>query len=180
MNEQRRDSNDTEYFLCTERLGFRFWTEQDIDLAMGLWGDLHVTKYIVAQKTLTKDQIRKKLLQEITSAKEYGVQYWPIFLLSNGEHIGCCGLRSYDVSRNVYEFGVHIRSLYWRRGFGLEAGRAVIKYAFSEVGVRGLFAGHNPKNEASRSLLQKLGFRYTHDDYYPPTGLRHPSYLLML
>ena len=26
--------------------------------------------------------------------------------------------------------------------------------------------------------LRKLGFRYTHDELYPPTGLRHPSYLL--
>ncbi len=23
-----------------------------------------------------------------------------------------------------------------------------------------------------------LGFRYTHDELYPPTGLLHPSYLL--
>ncbi|HUV51221.1 MAG TPA: GNAT family protein, partial [Anaerolineae bacterium] len=41
-----------------------------------------------------------------------------------------------------------------------------------------LFAGHNPKNEASRHLLEKLGFRYSHDEYYAPTGLNHPSYMM--
>lgn len=51
-------------------------------------------------------------------------------------------------------------------------------YAFNTLGVKGLFAGHNPANEASRRLLEKLGFRYTHDEYYPPTGLNHPSYRL--
>jgi RimJ/RimL family protein N-acetyltransferase len=54
----------------------------------------------------------------------------------------------------------------------------VIEYAFNILGVKALFAGHSPANEASRRLLEKLGFRYTHDEYYPPTGLNHPSYLL--
>jgi hypothetical protein len=44
--------------------------------------------------------------------------------------------------------------------------------------VRALFAGHNPANQASRELLARLGFRYTHDELYPPTGLMHPSYRL--
>ena len=42
----------------------------------------------------------------------------------------------------------------------------------------GLFAGHNPENTVSRHLLQKLGFRYTHDEFYAPTGLQHPSYMM--
>ena len=25
---------------------------------------------------------------------------------------------------------------------------------------------------------ERLGFRYTHDEYYEPTGLQHPSYLM--
>jgi hypothetical protein len=27
-------------------------------------------------------------------------------------------------------------------------------------------------------VMNKLGFRYTHDEFYPPTGLNHPAYLL--
>jgi [ribosomal protein S5]-alanine N-acetyltransferase len=54
----------------------------------------------------------------------------------------------------------------------------VMRYAFHPLGVKALFAGHNPGNAASRRVLEKLGFRYTHDEYYPPTGLDHPSYLL--
>jgi RimJ/RimL family protein N-acetyltransferase len=53
-----------------------------------------------------------------------------------------------------------------------------MEYAFRALGVKALFAGHNPGNTASRRVLEKLGFRYTHDAYYPPTGLNHPSYLL--
>ena len=41
-----------------------------------------------------------------------------------------------------------------------------------------LSGSHNPGNQASRHLLETLGFRYTHDELYEPTGLMHPSYLL--
>lgn len=44
--------------------------------------------------------------------------------------------------------------------------------------VTALFAGHNPKNILSARLLKKLGFTYTHNEYYPPTELYHPSYLM--
>jgi len=53
-----------------------------------------------------------------------------------------------------------------------------MEYGYNILGVKALFAGHNPANVASRRVLEKLGFRYTHDEFYPPTGLHHPSYLL--
>ncbi len=54
----------------------------------------------------------------------------------------------------------------------------MVGYAFGTLGASALFAGHNPANEASRRLLIKLGFPYTHDEFYAPTGMDHPSYLL--
>lgn len=54
----------------------------------------------------------------------------------------------------------------------------MIRYAFEERKADRLFAGHNPKNTASKWVLEKLGFQYTGDEYYEPTGLYHPSYIL--
>lgn len=62
--------------------------------------------------------------------------------------------------------------------YGSEAIAAVIKYAFTILGAEKLFAGHNPKNTASRQLLNRLGFAYIGDEFYAPTGLYHPSYEL--
>jgi len=166
------------YWITTVRLGFRRWQADDLDLARGLWSDPAVTKLIDARGTLTGDQVRARLAQEIATDREYGVQYWPLFLRTTGEHIGCCGLRPYEASERVYEIGFHIRSACWRRGYATEAALAVIDYAFGTLGAIGLFAGHHPGNEASRHLLEKLGFCYSRDEYYPPTGLQHPSYFL--
>jgi ribosomal-protein-alanine N-acetyltransferase len=171
-------ADDQKYFLRTSRLGFRFWRQDDFDLAYGLWGDPKVTRLIDARGRLSEKQVRARLAQEFATAESYNVQYWPIFLLSDGSHIGCCGLRPYELTHRIYEIGFHIRSGFWRRGFAYEAARAVMEYAFETIRAAGLFAGHHPENSASRRLLAKLGFRYTHAEYYEPTGLDHPSYLM--
>ena len=166
------------YFLKTERLGFRKWAENDLDLAIGLWGDIEVTRRIDARGRLSREQITDRFLQEISVEREWGVQYWPVFLLKTNDHVGVCGLRPYNSRNHIFEIGFHLRSDQWRKGFATEAARAIIAYAFTDLKVGGLFAGHHPKNDASRLLLIKLGFRYTHDEYYEPTGLQHPSYLM--
>lgn len=166
------------YFLRTTRLGFRSWREDDLPLAIGLWGDPEVTRLTDARGSLTVDQIRERLAGEIAMERGHGLQYWPIFMLRDGGHVGCCGLRPRAPGEGILELGVHIRSSHWRQGFAEEAARAVIEHAFGRLGAAGLFAGHNPANHASRRLLEKLGFSYTHDEHYPPTGLQHPSYLL--
>ncbi len=166
------------YFLQTQRLGFRTWKPSDLHLAEGLWGDPEVTGLIDTRSPLSMDQIRERLEQEIRNHHNYGVQYWPMFSLDSKEHIGCCGLRPYNLENDIYELGFHIRSQYWQNGYATEAAKSVIEYAFNHLQASALFAGHNPKNKASRHLLLKLGFHYTQDEYYVPTGLMHPSYIL--
>ena len=168
----------SKYFLKTQRIGFRLWKEEDLHLAVGLWGDVKVTQLFNARGQLPTAQVTERLLQEIDTERLNGIQYWPIFLLKGDRHLGCCGLRPYDASKAVLEIGFHIRFGHWRQGYAFEAARAVMQYAFNTIKVSGLFAGHNPKNEGSRYLLGKLGFRYTHDEFYSPTGLNHPSYML--
>ena len=163
------------YFLRSERLGFGTWEADDVDLALGLWGDPAVTRLFGGP--FTEAQVRERLAREMATQAEHGVQYWPVFLLDDGAHVGCCGLRPYD-EEGVLELGFHLRPAYWRQGYGSEAARAVIDYAFDVLGVRALVAGHHPQNEASRRLLARLGFRYLRDEFYAPTGLMHPSYRL--
>lgn len=166
------------YFLETERIGFSKWRKEDLELAIGLWGDYRVTQLIDSRGKLSKEQVIERLEKEMKLDKEYGVQYWPIFNLETGEHIGCCGLRPYDLAKDIYEIGFHLRKEYWGQGYAYEAAQRVIEYAFTEFKSSSLFAGHNPKNVGSSKLLKKLGFIYTHDEFYQGTGLNHPSYIL--
>ncbi len=165
-----------EYFMKTARIGLSEWTADDSELARLLWGNKDVTRYISASGGFTPDEIEKRLQKELSNNERYHMQYWPLFSLDTGELIGCCGLRPRQ--ENVYELGFHLLPSFWGKGYAVEAAKAVIAYAFSDLKAKELFAGHNPNNTASRRVLQKLGFEYTGDEYYAPTGLQHPSYIL--
>jgi RimJ/RimL family protein N-acetyltransferase len=155
----------------TARLFFREWQTDDLPLAEALWGDARVTARIGAQDP------RARLAAELGSQQESGLAYWPVFLLGSLEHVGCCGLRPY--AEGVAELGFHLCPERWGQGFATEAARAVIDFARTK-GLTGLFAGHHPENLASRRTLLKLGFAYTHDQLYPPTGVLEPAYRLTL
>lgn len=109
---------------------------------------------------------------EIEQYKTHGV-----LKTSNNEFVGC-GLRPYDPENDVYELGFHLVRSAWGKGYASEAAEAMIEYAFNKIRAKKLFAGHHPENTASRKRLEKLGFVYIHDEFYPSTGLQHPSYEL--
>ncbi len=165
------------YFLTTARLGFDRWSSADRDLAAGLWGDPVVAEWLGGP--FTERQISEKLAKEIASLTASRVQYWPIFLLADNQHVGCAGLRPYQMDGGlIYELGFHLRRAYWGLGLAQEAGRAVIGYGFETLGATALFAGHHPSNTASGRVLLKLGFQFTHDGIYAPTGQPDRCYLL--
>lgn len=164
------------YFLMTNRLGFSHWSEGDLALAMTLWGDPTVSQFIGGP--FSPEEVSARLHREIERMFACRVQYWPVFLLENGELAGCAGLRPYGNDKDVLELGFHLRPDYWGKGLAQEAARAVIDFAFETLAVTSLFAGHHPNNIASGRLLKKLGFCFTHEEIYPPTGLLEPAYLL--
>lgn len=165
-----------QYFLTTARLGFRCWSVEDLPLALALWCDREVTRFIGGP--LSRAAVERRLSAEIESMSAHGLQYWPIFLLADGAHAGCAGLRPYRLTDRIYELGFHIRPAYWGQGLATEAGAAAVAFGFGALGAAALFAGHHPANATSRRVLEKLGFHFTHEELYPPTGLKHPSYLL--
>lgn len=164
------------YFMRTSHLGFGTWAPDDLGLAMGLWGDARVTRLIGGPFSL--GWVRDRLAREMSTQAAFRFQYWPIFRLSDDAHLGCCRIRPVPGKNDVLELGFHLGGEQWVQGFATEAASAVINYAFATLEAVALVAGHHPQNEASRHVLQRLGFRFTHDEFYAPTGLDHHSYAL--
>jgi ribosomal-protein-alanine N-acetyltransferase len=52
----------------------------------------------------------------------------------------------------------YIASPYWGQGFATEAGKAFIRFGFTELGLKCIVATVQKGNEASIHVLQKLGF----------------------
>jgi [ribosomal protein S5]-alanine N-acetyltransferase len=170
------DTASRPYFLRSARLGFGEWTPADLPLAFSLWGDPQITRFVGGP--FSREQVSRRLDKEISTLQSHRAQYWPIFLLGNGNFVGAAGLRPYKLEDRIFALGFYLLREYWRQGLAEEAARAVIDYAFGTLNATRLFAGHHPENSASRALLTKLGFVFSHEELYPPTGINHPGYFL--
>ena len=159
----------------TERLVARSWQVEDLPLAMELWGDPAVTALIDSRGKLTNAQVGEKLRAEI----ERDVQYWALFDHRNGEFVGCGGLRPwlYTPGEANFEVGFHLVKRCWGKGFATEAAFGALEYAWEKLRLSRVYAGHHPHNRASEKILKELGFEFTGNVFYEPTGLMHPSYV---
>ena len=163
--------------MRSERLGFGVWTQDDGALATAIWGDPDVTR--LTGGPFAPWQVEARLANEISNGLDHGIQYWPLFRLDTAEHVGCCGLRPRTGDDAVFELGFQLRRASWGQGYASEAARTVIAWAATRR-VTALIAGHHPLNHASGAALRRLGFNYTHDELYPPTGHMEPGYRLGL
>jgi ribosomal-protein-alanine N-acetyltransferase len=161
---------------ATTNLTFRAWRDDDQPLIRALWGDPQITALVGGP--FDAAAIAERLAFELRNQREHGFAYWPIFTHA-GDHVGCCGLKPREPARHIHELGFYLRPTFWGRGLAVEAAQSVIAHAFGSLGAASLFAGHHPENHGSRRTLEKLGFRYTHHELYPPTGLQHPGYELV-
>jgi RimJ/RimL family protein N-acetyltransferase len=79
--------------------------------------------------------------------------------LADGDFLGMCGVGGAQIDEP--ELGYWFGAPYWGQGYATEAARAVIDYAFSDVGHEVLHASAHVTNPASRRVLEKCGFQWT-------------------
>ena len=167
---------EEKYLLKSERLGFRWWTAEDLPLAQQLWGDPEVTKYFGGP--FSEDEIRRRFKRERARRMVHGFQYWVIELLETGEFVGVCGLRPYRPAEEIIELGFHLRPKFWGRGLATEAARAVVAYGFEKYAPKKLAAAHHPDNLNSKKVIEKVGFVYSHHDPFDELGFAIPYYMI--
>jgi [ribosomal protein S5]-alanine N-acetyltransferase len=67
----------------------------------------------------------------------------------------------YDKAELAYWLGSRFR----KRGYATEACRAVLDYGFAELGLNKITVAHAMENQASRELIERLGFRQVGIEY---------------
>ncbi len=88
------------------------------------------------------------------------------------------GIRDGDGS-----IGYWLEEAAWGRGYAGEAARAIVRFAFEDIGLRSLRSGHAADNTSSGRVLLKLGFEHTGDTMVPSRargeGILQRSYSLL-
>ncbi len=83
------------------------------------------------------------------------------FVIARKPDLYCLGVIGIRLEDGIFELGYWLGKPYWGAGTATEAGIAVLRFAFGELGVEKITAGHMVDNPASGRVLAKLGFVQT-------------------
>jgi RimJ/RimL family protein N-acetyltransferase len=93
------------------------------------------------------------------SYRDHGFGLYTVELLSDGTQIGICGFVRRDTLPEP-DIGFAFLPESERRGYGFESASAMMDHGRNKLGMRRILAITSPDNEASGSLLMKLGFSF--------------------
>lgn len=106
------------------------------------------------------DQVRSIIQNHMEEIDSGRTQWWVAATTARGPAIGEVDLSDIDLHHRRAEVGFLFRRAAWGQGFAQEAMARVMRHGFEEIGLERLWARFHAGNEASRRLLEKLGFGY--------------------
>lgn len=148
--------SDPAFTLETERLELTPLDDNDVAGLVRHWGDAEVRRYLWDDKPVTDDMVSDVVT---TSNRDFGQRsygIWAVRFVHHRELLGMCGLREVR-GGGAIEILYSLRPRYWRQGLATEAARAVLNYAFEELGIAEVVAYFDDGNVASAGVLRRLG-----------------------
>ena len=86
-------------------------------------------------------------------------------IMVGNQIVGECKLKNINLKKQECSMGIHLQNdSVKEKGYGTQAERLVLQYAFEELGMVAVNADAALKNTRSQHVLEKVGFRYTHED----------------
>jgi len=145
--------------LRTARFRLRRIVPADIDVVFrGLSSPAVIAHYGVSYETLAATQRQMGWFEEIHAAGT-GI-WWGISDPAPGAPlIGACGLNDIRAEHRRGELGYWLLPECWSQGIATECVGALLEHAWGPMGLHRVAAEVEVENQASRRLLDRLGFR---------------------
>lgn len=162
----------------TERLILRDIRMEDIqEYYERLYGDGDVCRYLLFDP---HQDIGESLaaIEDILQQYEKGNFYrWGITEKGDGSLIGIIGLVRIDEEKSECSFAYLLGCDYWGKGYGTEAVKEVIRFAFEELEIQRIVADHMAGNPASGAVMRKAGMTHigTEKAKYEKHGYFHDA-----
>ena len=152
--------------LVTERMLLRRFTEADLDWLAELHGDPRVMRYIDDGRPVAAAVVEAETLPAILrddAELPDGLGYLAAREEPGGRPLGWFGLRPPSSSgldraaTDTAELGYRLFPAVWGRGYATEGALALVRLAFTELGLERVLATTMTVNVASRRVLEKAG-----------------------
>ncbi len=141
--------------------------EKDLEPNFQIHTDPEIMKYygILPYDSLEKSKEHLDWLAKL-HREEVGLR-WIITYKDEDECIGDVGFYDYEKKHSRAEIGYILGKEHWGKGIMTEAIKAALDYGFNEIKLNRVQALIDPRNEASKRVAEKHGFKYegTFRDY---------------
>ena len=115
----------------------------------------------------SRDATREYLDRQLDHWERYGFGWWIVREARTGTFAGRGGLRHSTLDGcDEVEVGYGFLPEFWGQGLATELARASVRVAFVELQLVDLVAFTLPSNRASRSVMEKVGFRFERELMY--------------
>lgn len=160
--------------LYSDRLILTPLKMTDVDLAVALWTDPEVVRYIC--DAMTEQEILEDMPDNIKRGGNGCIGIWCIADRDTGEKLGSAYLYPMPTEKDDVDYsliamgqmpdadievGYFLKPAAWGRGYATEICLRILRFAFEETSLGEVVASVNAENVASRNVLEKSGFQYS-------------------
>lgn len=147
--------------LTTERLLLRDFTVGDRAALLAYHSDPRYTEFYGPEEGGPEHTLQLLDLflswQAVRPRRNY--QLAIVERAASPDPVGNCGVRSEGYESGTAEFGLELAPACWGQGIATEAARAILGFAFQELGLRRIVGISVTENDRVARLVRKLGFR---------------------
>ena len=156
--------------LHTERLLLTPLAHSDLDVALEMFTDPEVVKYVC--DVMTEAEIRQEMSNSTKRGGNGSIGIWCIADRRTGEKLGDTYLLPMPIDKDDTDFslvvmgqmpdaeieiGFFLKRSAWGRGYATEACKRLLQFAFQEVSLNEVVASVDEDNVASKKVLEKSG-----------------------
>jgi ribosomal-protein-alanine N-acetyltransferase len=173
MSEIQRDSmSGVNLELETDRLFLRPLAQSDWDLALEMFTDPEVMKFVA--DVSSEEALAAEMKAFIRRGAGGRVGVWCVLQRETGEKLGTGVLLPLPIEEDDtdwsllqedrypdadIEVGYILRRSAWGKGYATEACRRLVQFAFEETELDEIVAVTDPRNAVSQKVLRKCGLR---------------------
>ena len=146
--------------IYEENLRLRAVEREDIPRFVRWFNDPDVRRHLLMYEPMSRAKEERWFEEHLSRKDEF------LFAIEVKEgkdwvHIGNLGLHRIDWKNRVATFGIVIgEKAYWNRGYGTEAVRTALRYAFFELGLNRVELETFSFNRRAIRCYEKVGFRH--------------------
>ena len=156
--------------LETDRLILRHFTEEDASFMLELLNTEGWLTFIGDRNVKTEEDARRYLrIGPLLSYEQYGFGMWLVELKSKQAPIGICGILKRKTLEHP-DIGFAFLPEFGGKGYAFEAASATLAFAKNTLHLPNILAITVPHNQASISLLEKIGLKYQQTIDHADTG----------